>query len=281
MANLIVVDSNFVCYKSMVAMKGLSWHEHATGVIFGFLRQVQQLTEEFPDSRFIFTWDSVKSFRRDQYPEYKKRPKSEDPEMEDLIRVGKPQFSEIRFNVLPKLGFNNNFIQYGIEADDLIAHVVKDYAWEYDHTYIISSDEDLYQLLHEKISIYNPRAKKMITKESFMEEKGIFPDQWPWVKAVAGCTSDNVKGISGVGETTAIKYLLKELKPGKKYDDIERFDIKFNMSLVELPYFKSRPIYIVDDTLNFDEFESICLDYGFNSLLKKDTYNKWRQILCP
>ena len=279
--NMLVIDSNYLCYKAMLTMKGLSWEEHSTGVIFGFLRQIQTLAEEFDNFRFIFAWDSRKSYRRDVYPDYKKRPKVEDPEMEDLFRAGKPQFDELRLKVLPRLGFRNNFIQLGLEADDVIAWVVRDHAWEFEQVYIISADEDLYQLLHNNVSMYKPKEKTLYTKEDFMKEKGIHPDYWSWVKAVGGCTSDNVKGIAGVAEKTAIKYIKGELKPGKKFNDIKEFDPTFNLSLVKLPHDRSYPEELKPDELNFKEWEPLCLDYGFSSFLKKENYNKWRKILVP
>src|SRR3990172_1202711 len=156
---LLIIDSNFICYKSMIAMKGLSWDEHATGVIFGFLREISSLADKFESPRFVFAWDSRKSFRRNVYPEYKKRPKIEDPEMEDLFNSGRPQFDEIRLKVLPRLGFKNNFIQVGLEADDIMARIVQEHSGKLpleDRICIVSSDEDLYQLLHNTISIYNP-----------------------------------------------------------------------------------------------------------------------------
>lgn len=278
--DLIIVDSPFICYKSMVAMKGLSWEEHSTGVIFGFLREIQQLSERFPSARFAFAWDSKKSYRRDIYPEYKRRRATEmDPEMVDLLRSGKPQFDEIRLKVLYRLGFKNNFIEVGLEADDIIAWLVNDYAWEMENVYIVSSDEDLYQLLHKNVTIYNPRTKTYFNREDFEKEYGIHPDYWSWVKAVAGCQSDNVLGIVGVGEKTAIKYLKGELKPGKRFDEIKEFDINFNMSLVKLPHDRAYPVTLINDEFNFDVFEGLCLDYGFQSLLKKETYLKWRTIL--
>jgi DNA polymerase-1 len=264
----------------MVAMKGLSWQEHATGVVFGFLREIQQLSDRFPSARFAFAWDSKKSFRRDVYPEYKRRRDTEiDPEMEDLFRSGKPQFDEIRLKVLYRLGFKNNFIEVGLEADDIIAWLVRDYAWEMEQVYIVSADEDLFQLLYDNVSIYNPRDKSFYSKDDFIKEKGIFPDQWIWVKAIAGCTSDNVKGIDGVGEKTVIKYLKDELKPGPRRDKIEDFDYDFNLDLVKLPHDRAYPNTLVDDELNFSEFEPMCLDYGFHSFLKKEPYSKWRTIL--
>jgi DNA polymerase-1 len=265
----------------MLSMMGLSHEEHATGVIFGFLREIQKLAEDFENPQFVFAWDSRKSFRRDVYPDYKKKPpQKEDPEMEDIIRSGKPQFSEIRTKVLPRLGFQNNFIQTGVEADDIIAWIAKDHAWEYEHTYIVTSDEDLFQLLHEKVSIYNPREKKIYAKDDFEKDKGISVSDWAWVKATAGCQSDNVKGIEGVGEKTAIKYLRAELGvSSKKYQDIKQFDPSFNFSLVKLPHEKSQSVTLVPDKLDFSVFEGLCMDYGFASLLKKENYNKWRSIL--
>lgn len=266
-------------------MMGLSHEDHPTGVIFGFLRELQKLSEEFESPNFVFAWDSRKSFRRDVYPDYKKKPPLEDPEMIDILRSGKPQFSEIRLKVLPRLGFNNNFIQTGLEADDLIAWIVKDHAWEYEHTYIVTSDEDLFQLLHDKVSIYNPREKKIYTKEDFIKEKGIEPSDWSWVKTVAGCSSDNVKGVVGVGEKSAIRFLKGELNEYlKKHKDIENFmespAYERNMLLVSLPHERSCPVDLVPNTLDFSVFEGLCLDYGFNSFLKKEMYKKWEAFLC-
>jgi len=267
----------------MLSMMGLSHEEHATGVIFGFLREIQKLAEEFEGSKqFAFAWDSRKSYRRDIYPDYKKRTQIEDPEMEDILRSGKPQFDEIRLNVLPKLGFKNNFIQTGLEADDIIAYIARKNVERFEQIYIASSDEDLFQILYDNISIYNPREKKIYTQNDFINEKGITPDQWSWIKAVAGCNSDNIKGIAGVGEKTAIKFLKKELKTGsKKYNDILEFNPNFNLSLVELPHKRTFPIPLIEDELDFSIFEGLCLDYGFNSFLKKDVYKKWEAILCP
>ena len=280
MSNLLIIDSNFIAYRAMLSMMGLSYEEHSTGVIFGFMREILKLSEDFEQPRFTFAWDSRKSYRRDVYPDYKKRPQIEDPEMEDIIRSGKPQFTEIRTKILPKLGFQNNFIQTGLEADDIIAHIANDHAWEFDHTYIVTSDEDLYQLLNSKVSIYNPREKKIYSKDDFIEEKGIDPNMWYYVKSVAGCSSDNIKGVVGVGEKTAIKYLKSELGvSSKKYQDIHAFDPTFNYSLVKLPHKKSTPVDLVPDKLDFNIFEGICMDYGFSSFLKRDLYNKWRVLL--
>ena len=117
------------------------------------------------------------------------------------------QFKQLRKRILPRIGFNNNHLQTGYEADDLIAKYVKDNAEE---LVIASADNDLLQLLYFA-DFLNLSKNKLITSKSFFSEYGILPAQWGMVKQIAGCSSDNVKGIQGVGEITAIKYLKGEL----------------------------------------------------------------------
>lgn len=275
----LIIDSNYICYRSMLKLKGLSYDEYPTGVIYGFLRQIQTLVTKFPVSEFIFTWDSGKSYRREAFPGYKKREPNEDPEIAELISVGKPQFGVVRRHILPLLGFRNNFIQTGVEADDLMAQIVFTYWKEKDKMVIVSGDNDLYQLLQPDVIIYDPLTKTTTTEADFVKEKGIPVKDWPWVKAVGGCNSDKVKGPPGIAEKTALQYLRGEPITNRRRALIDGFDPTFNLSLVKLPHEKSTPVTLVKDELNIQPFEGLCLDFGFSSLLKKDNYTKWKQIL--
>ncbi len=121
MRSTLLIDSHHICYRSMFTIGDLLFEDKGTGVIFGFLRQIQDLAVRFDYSQFIFAWDSTNSYRREMYPEYKRKNKKMTPEMVDLLRIAKPQFPIIRTTILPSIGFNNNLIQTGLEADDLIA----------------------------------------------------------------------------------------------------------------------------------------------------------------
>ncbi len=279
MKTTLLIDSNYICYRAMLTMRELSYDTHSTGVIFGFLRQLQTLANKFNYPRFIFVWDSAKSFRKMVYPGYKQKSDRDiDPELENIIKQGKPQFGELRSYVLPCLGFNNNLIQTGLEADDIIAWLVRN-CWEsLTPLYIVTGDNDLYQLLTSEVIIYDPRGKSFYSEDDFIREKGITPDKWPWVKAVGGCNSDKVRGVPGVAEISALKYLKGQLT-GKKRQAIEEFNPSFNLELVRLPHHRTSPIKLVEDELRLIEFEGICLYYGLNSFLRKDNDNQWRKIL--
>jgi len=266
-------------------MGELSYHEKKVGIIFGFLRQVLKFAKRYGTNNFIFCWDSQESLRKKVYRPYKenrnKKDRTDEERHDDSLAYD--QFTIIKEEILPTIGFKNIFEEDGFESDDLIAKIIKDRAAS--DFVIVTSDNDMYQLLDdERIIIYDLRNKREYIDEDFQLEYGILPRQWSSVKALAGCTTDNVEGIKGVGVPTAIKYYRQELNPKSKvHQRIESEDgqciYKRNMELVKLPY-KGTPILVFSkDNLKLERFESICIKYGFSSYLKKENFNEWRRSL--
>lgn len=280
METVLVIDSNAVGHRAKHSMHGLSYDEMETGVIFGFMEVVLRLAKQFETNKFAFAWDSKKNLRKDMYKEYKykRRSKEKTPEEKYLDDISYKQFLQLRKEVLPLFGFENIFLYSGFEADDVIANIVINNSHKYKMV-IVSSDEDLYQLL-KYADMYSLKKKEIITEKKFVKEYGISVDDWVDVKAIAGCGSDNVKGVMGVGEKTAIKYLRNELKKGKALKSIKDSDsiIERNRFLVKLPLFKMEEY--MDVKLKFrkerfllDDFHKMCDMYGFFSF-KKET-NDW------
>jgi len=273
----LIIDSYAICHQVKYTIGDLSYEEQKVGIIFGFLRHILSLSKQFDTNKFLFCWDSKKSFRKDIYPTYKEnRRKEQTPEEQQLYKIAFKQFHELRLKVLPKFGFKNNFIQTGMEADDLIAIITQNYDQE---LVIISADQDLYQLLSPNVSMYSSKGKKLTTEQSFTEKYDITPKEWVTVKQVAGCNTDNVKGIKGVGEKTAIKYIKNKLgKHTKTYNSIVCGDtiIERNEALVKLPFKgtktpkikQDRPFYLA----NFIELTD---EYGFRSMQQIETLNSW------
>ncbi|MFH1685694.1 MAG: hypothetical protein ABH983_05320 [Candidatus Micrarchaeota archaeon] len=155
-----------------------------------------------------------------------------------------------------------------------------------DETIIASTDNDFLQLIHRDrfcpVSIYNFKG---ITDENEFRKAwyGLSPTKWAMVKAIAGCGSDEVEGIAGVGEMSAAKYLAGILPDGKMKDKIESKEgkeiAKRNMPLVALPYSQGlKPIKIFglyNDDISADRFKAIFGQYGFRSLLKEEDIEKW------
>ena len=179
------------------------------------------------------------------------------------------QLTKLRQIELLKIGFRNVFWQQGFEADDLIASVCKDKKQDF---IVVSSDQDMFQLLSKHVEIYNPMSKKFITKSSFTDKYGVKPKEWATVKAIAGCSSDGVPGVSGVGEKTAIKFMNGDLKQTTKAfvsianstDLIER-----NLKLVKLPLPETLSFKLYNDKVTGSRWDVGMSRMEMNSLMKK------------
>jgi len=88
----------------------------------------------------------------------------------------------------------------GVEADDIITFLTENISSNYSHTWIVSSDTDLHQLIAEDISIFNLYSRKEVTLDSLLEDKGLTPDEILLAKIIAGDKSDNIKGVEGIGD---------------------------------------------------------------------------------
>jgi len=275
---LLIFDSNYVGYVSAFALsQGMAYRGNRTEVIFGFLKQIISLCLKFQPDQVAFCWDSRSSKRKEMLPEYKENRKKDltDEEKESLSLVY-DQFNEIRDVVLPMLGFNNVFLVDGYESDDTIANIV--FGKDPPKTIVITSDNDLLQLL-DHCSLYSITKRQSTNKEIFCREYGIAPHEWVMVKAIAGCGSDNVPGVKGVGEKTAVAYLKGESK-GKRKQDIEQSSdiIERNIQLVKLPFKGCPTPKLRRNDLSIEKFRLVCREYGMESLLSTKQISEWASI---
>ena len=272
----LIIDSNYLCYVHKFALSsGLSYRGNRTEIIFGFIKTILDLARKFETNKFIFCWDSKTSLRRKIYPNYKlNRKQGLTEEEEESNKLAYVQFDKIK-QILPEMGFANVFEEEGYESDDIIASLV--IGGGLGKTIVLSSDKDLYQLLGW-CSLSNARGE-IYSKELFVREYGINPLCWKKIKSIAGCPTDNVKGVDGVGEKTAIKYLKRKLNnKTATWEKINTFDSTTVEKLVVLPFqncpdFKKR---IAVDKLTPDKFKKVFEQFGFKSLL--EDLDRWEKI---
>ena len=284
MTNLtLIIDANALCHKAKHSLGDLTHETMHVGVIFGFLSQILRYAKEFETNKFAFVWDSKKSHRLKLFPAYKeaRRSKEKTPEEIEIDKAAYEQFDRLYEEILPKLKVKNNFKFDGYEGDDLIASIIKCYPEE--EFIIASGDEDLYQCLSDNVGMI--KGKKLYTKKDFIKEYNIDPAQWSEVKAIAGCDTDGVPGVRGVGEKTAIKYLNDELTPHLKgYKSIVSPEGKAirnrNVPLVKLP-FKDCPAIELQRQWgwSFNGFLDVCNNLNFQYFLKKENLTQWKQHL--
>ena len=196
---LYVMDGNAFIFRGFFANQRMARSDSfPTGSIHIVGKTVFKILREEKPQYFLFVLDGQgKHFRHELYAEYKaNRP----PAPEEL----KQQFEPVK-TMLKRLGIHVA-VSEEAEADDYIASLAKKYSAERP-VVIIGMDKDLKQCLNENVVMWDPASKeeKIVTMRSFMDETGLMPEQWADVQALIGDSSDNIPGIKGIGEKTAIK----------------------------------------------------------------------------
>ena len=272
----LILDCNYLCHRAKYTTGALSFGENATGVIYGFLKSLSGFQSLFDTSNFVFCWDSNTSKRREIYPEYKANRKDKEYTDEEIEfdKAFRKQIKKLRTTYLPMIGFKNVFIQRGYESDDIMASVALQLSQCGNEAIIITSDHDLYQCISANVSCYNPQTNKIMTLQGFKKQYGIESYEWVLAKAIAGCTSDNIEGVKGVGEKTAIKYLKTQLKTtDKKYYDISCLDGKTiferNFPLVKLPMKGTQRFKLKRDKLSEQGWHQVVKLLGLKSIREK------------
>jgi len=220
-------------------------------------------------------WDSRINNRKKIYSQYKanRKPKTLEEEKDKANHY--TLLDKLR-DSLKTLGDWGCVELEGYEADDLIAYFVKESTID-DTFVIISSDNDLYQLLNDRCVMYLPHRKDFYSILDFQKEFDISPSKYPFVKALAGDNSDNIKGIDGIG----IKRGIKLIKEGQcwthwvnKYKEV---DLETNLELVSLP-FESNKINLKLPQSYFEKRAWITLFQEFG--LSKLNLSDFRQLLA-
>jgi 5'-3' exonuclease len=277
----MLLDCNMICHMAKHTTGDLTYSELKTGVIFGFLWQLLSLAKVLQSREFCFIWDSPESLRTNLFPDYKKnriqKEKTDEERERDAIAFS--QFSTIRKDILPAIGFKNIYSQRGYEGDDIIASIVQHDLGPF---IIVSSDNDLYQLLREEVSMYSLKTKSFFGVVDFRKEYSIKPHRWARVKAIMGCKTDGVPGVPGIGVSNAVKFVDGVLPPASKaYHSIKsnKEIIERNQVLVTLPFPGVDTFFIQeDDNLSLEGFMYVCQKYGFHSFLKSEGLDQWIRI---
>ena len=199
--NLYIVDGSSYIYRAFHAMPPLTTSSgRPTGAIKGVSNMMMSLKNENDGSSIITVFDAKgKTFRSDIYSDYK----ANRPPMPDELRL---QLDPIK-SICKAIGFPIVEIE-GVEADDVIATIVK-MATEEGYSCVISSlDKDLMQLVEDPaVSMINTMTNKKFNEKDVIEKFGVKPNQIRDMLALVGDSSDNIPGVPKVGQKTAAKWL--------------------------------------------------------------------------
>lgn len=203
---LFVIDGHALCYRAYFAFiknplknsKGQN-----TSAIYGFARMMLKLiSEQKPDYLAVAFDPPVKSFRFEIYSEYK----ANRQKMPDDLRS---QIEEIK-NLVVQLGIpvliNNMY-----EADDILGTAAESFANDACDVYIVTGDKDAMQLVTKNVFIYRNKTGisdyEILDTDGVVNRAGIPPEKIIDFMALTGDQSDNIPGVKGVGEKTALKLI--------------------------------------------------------------------------
>lgn len=216
---LLILDGHNVAlraYHALSKQTDLLKNKNGEGTwgIYGFFTTLVHFVNRYNPDKVAITFDWGQSEKRlEIFPDYKGNRKFNNPE-----EVSKRQESRRQVEVLTRFLeiFNIKVLrQPNVEADDIIAKLVKMYDC---NIVIVSGDHDLRQLVSDKVIIIKPsigiKEEDIFNYEKVIEKYGIEPHRLPEVWSLTGDSSDNIPGVSGIGEKTAVELL-------NSYGDLE------------------------------------------------------------
>ncbi len=284
---LLLLDGNSLAYRAFFALPLLTNDSGIhTNAVYGFTTMLQKILEEEQPTKILVAFDAGKTtFRHETFTEYKGGRQKTPPELSE------------QFPYLRKLIDAYGIKQYELElyeADDIIGTLAKEASSQDINVIIVSGDRDLTQLATEQVTVYI--TKKGITEiekntPAFIQEKyGLTPQQIIDMKGLMGDSSDNIPGVPGVGEKTAVK-LLKEhgsveslyaamdtLKASKMKEKLVANEEQAIMSKKLATIFTDAPIEVALADLaytgpNEEALMNVWRELGFKSLLEKSDFS--------
>lgn len=222
---LFLVDGNAIAYRSYYAFiqrpltnsKGQN-----TSAVYGFVTFLNRiLTEEAPDYIAVVFDTGAPTFRHKEYKEYKATRQKMPEDLFSQLAIIKDVVNAYKIPVLEMDGF---------EADDVIGTLAKRAESEGALSFLVTADKDFMQLVSSKTKMYKPGRQgtdvEIVDIEAVKEKFGVPPEKVIEVLGLTGDTSDNVPGVPGVGEKTAIPLIQQYGSIENLYKNIAKIEQK-------------------------------------------------------
>lgn len=247
---LYLIDATAFCYRAFYAIRGLSTSfGQPTGAIYGFINMLNKILKDKQPPFLAVCFDVSKdTFRKKKFAEYKlKRPpmpeglSSQMPFIKDVISAYGLAMYELE----------------GYEADDIIATLVSKARAEGLTVTIVSSDKDILQLIDEDTVVFSPyKDEGLIYDAKKVQERfGVGPSQITDIIALMGDDVDNIPGVPGIGEKTAVELIKDFGSLDNLLGNIDKIEnnktkeaIQDNIKQIKL----SRELAVLDENLELD-----------------------------
>jgi DNA polymerase-1 len=197
-----IVDGNSFCYRAFYAIRELATSRgEPTNAIYGVIIMLRKILKEEQPDYFAVSFDLPKpTFRHERYADYKiHRAPMPDALIEQIPHI-KELIRAYRIPIFEKEGY---------EADDILGTLARRLEEEGLEVFIVTGDKDAFQLLSDRIKIYNPHKEGEVSDVKGVRERfgGLGPESVVDVMALAGDASDNIPGVPGIGAKTAVSLI--------------------------------------------------------------------------
>ncbi len=285
MQKLVLIDGNSLLNRAFYATKLLTTKDGTpTNAVYGFVKLLLKVIADIQPDRLILTFDrKAPTFRHKLYDGYKATRKPMPNDLAVQVEILKELLRSMRFTLCEKDGF---------EADDLIGTL--SHCFDDTKSIIITGDRDAYQLVDSKTDVYITKTGVSellkLTIENFQETVGYAPDRVVDLKALMGDSSDNIPGVPGVGEKTALDLIRRYESLDDLYSHLDDIAPKIRAKLEagKQSAYLSRTLATIDRNVPLDLPENAGRIYAtypaevrtqfqqleFTSLLKMDIFEE-------
>lgn len=266
MENLVLIDGNSLINRAFYAMPLLTTKKgEYTNAVYGFMNMFAKIAQEIKPTYVAVAFDlKAPTFRHKMYSEYKGTRKPMPEELRPQIPLLKSVLKTMNVCTVEKEGF---------EADDIIGTIAKSTDIK---TYIFTGDKDSFQLVDEQTEIHFTKRGisdvDIYNADNFKEKMGICPIQIIDLKALMGDSSDNIPGVPGVGEKTALNLVQTYGSVENLYNNTAELKGKLNEKILngkELCFLSKTLATInvnVDINTNLNDMRFV---FPFNAEVKK------------
>lgn len=280
---ILIIDGSSLFFRAFYALPLLKTKRGIyTNAIYGFIMMLENAISKINPNNVVVCFDMKgKTFRSDIYKDYKGTRQKTPSELEQQFPIVREILSLMNIKTLESPIY---------EADD-IAGTISLIASENNYeSILLTGDKDYFQLVDDNTKVLLTRKGitdlEIISVESIEESYGINPKQFIDLKGLMGDNSDNIPGVPGVGEKTALKLIHEYSNIENLYDNIDNISgkkLKENLETNKMQAFMSKKLGTIvrnvpldmeiDDfayaDYNFDELSKLYREYEFNSLLQR------------
>jgi len=279
---LFLIDGNSFCYRAFYAIRALTNSKgQPTNAIYGFVTMLNKIVKEKKPDMIAIAFDlKGPTFRHEKYEDYKVQRKPMPDELAGQMPLIKSVVAAYNIPI---------FEVQGYEADDVLATLARRAEERDIETFIVTGDKDALQLVDSHIKVYSPHKEGLIYDAAKVkEEYGVEPKKMIDIMSLMGDAIDNIPGVKGIGEKTAVELIAEFGSLDGLYKDLDKVKGEAKKRMLkenkEMAYL-SRDLAVLDENvpikIDFKELElkernepklfELFKEFEFKSLMKDVT----------